>query len=280
MRRLVTREAILESITGLSVTPRVIRHLATFIGDPNQDISEAVTALAVEPVLTAAIVAAANAPTHYRGERATHLAQAVHRLGLRETYRIALLITFRQGLYISNLPDSRAADYLWRRAVTTACAMEELADPPVDPNTAYTIGLLHLIGCLILARAGAGDLGFDCSHPAALARAQAAAGELTHAEAAALALEHWDFPPEVCAAIRWQFSPHSAGSHVLMALLLSRAVNLSTFIEECRPDSPIYRPPPISQFIGEREKAIEARAYDLMALFHVIPPERPVWAAR
>ena len=67
MRHRVTREAILESLTGLSVTPRVIRHLATFLGDPNQDISEALTALAVEPVLTTAIIAAANAPTHFRG---------------------------------------------------------------------------------------------------------------------------------------------------------------------------------------------------------------------
>lgn len=279
MRRCVTRDAILESLTGLSVTPRVIRHLATFIGDPNQEMSEALTALAVEPVLSTAIIAAANAPTHYRGERTTYLTQAVHRLGLRETYRIALLLTFRQGLYLSNLPDSRAADYLWRRAVTAACAMEELAEPPVDPNTGYTIGLLHLIGCLILARAGAGELSFDCSHPATLARAQAAAGGLTHAEAAALALEHWNFPSEVCEAIRWQYSPHSAGSHVLLALQLSRAVNLATFIEECRPDSPIYHPSPMAQIVGEREKTIEARAYDLMALFHVIPPERPVWAA-
>jgi HD-like signal output (HDOD) protein len=274
----VTRDAIIASIGELSVTPRVVRYLSALLKDVDQDPTAVIEAIALEPVLVTAIIAAANAPTHSRGERTATLSQAVYRLGFRETYRIALLITFRQGLPLSNLPDNHVADHLWRRAITAACAMEELPGHGLDKNTAYTIGLLHLIGCLLLARGGAERELFDCSNPAALARAQAAAGGLTHPEVAALALDMWNFPPEVCAAVRWQYSPHQAGAFLEAALQLSRAANLATFIEECRPDSPIFRKTTAALPASELERRVEMRAFDLMALFHVIPPRRPAWA--
>ena len=274
----MTRDAIIANIANLSVTPRVIRHLSGFLNDVNQDSDEVLGALRVEPVLAGAIIAAANSPAHFRGERTLDLAQAVYRLGFRETYRIALLITFRQGLRLSGLPDNKCADYLWRRAVTTACAMEESPNSHLDKTTGYTIGLLHLIGCLLLARSGDNDTLFDCTNPAALARAQAATGGLSHPEAAALALELWDFPPLICSAIRWQYAPQNAGSHLEAALQLSRAVNVASFIEENRPDSPVYRRGAVPAVVRELERTVERRSYDLMSLFHLIPPSRPVWA--
>ncbi len=237
-------------------------------------------ALRVEPVLASAIVAAANSPTHFRGERITDLEQAVYRLGYRETYRITLLITFRQGLRLANLPDSTAADYLWRRAVTTACAMEESPSASVDRTSAYTIGLLHLIGCLLLARHGEGDEVFDCTHPAALARAQAAAGTLSHPEAAALALELWNFPPQITAAVRWQYAPQQAGAYAAAAYQLSRACALANSIEECRPDSPLYRADAGLPDVSELERTVERRSYELIGLFYLAPPARPRWAQR
>jgi HD-like signal output (HDOD) protein len=274
----VTRDAIIANIASLSVTPRVIRHLSGFLNDVNQDSSDVLVALRAEPVLASAIIAAANSPAYFRGERILDLEQAVMRLGFRETYRVTLLITFRQGLRVTGLPDNRAADYLWRRAITAACAMEELPQSGLDPTTAYSIGLLHLVGCLLLARGGSKDALFDCSNPAALARAQAASGELSHPEAAALAMEVWNFPSEVCAAIRWQYAPQNAGSHIAAALQLSRAANIASFIEECRPDSPDYHPPSHPMVVRELERTVERRSFDLMSVFHIIPPPRPAWA--
>src|SRR5690606_28644459 len=137
---------------------------------------------------------------------------------------------------LSGLPDNKCADYLWRRAGTTPCAMEEPPNSHLDKPTGYTIGLLHLIGCLLLARRGDHETPFDCTNPAALARAQAAPGGLSHPAAAALALEWWDFPPLICSAGRWPYAPQNAGSRLEAAVQLSRAVNGASFIEETRPD--------------------------------------------
>lgn len=275
----MTRDALIANIGSLSVTPRVIRHLSGFLNDLNQDSADVIRALRAEPVLASAIIAAANAPTHFRGERTADIEQAVYRLGFRETYRITLLITFRQGLRLTNLPDNKAADYLWRRAVTAACAMEEMPHASLDKTTAYSVGLLHLIGCLLLARNGDTSALFDCTHPAALARAQAATSTFSHPEAAALALELWGFPVDVSMAIRWQYQPRNAGMHFEAALALSRAANTAHFIEQCRPDSPVYQDPAVPVPVREFERIVEQKSFDLMCLFQAIPPVRPSWAA-
>jgi HD-like signal output (HDOD) protein len=273
------RDSIIASIGDLAVTPRVIRHLSVFLKDPNNDIAPAIAAMKTEPVLTAAMLAACNSPAHYRGEKLLTLESAVLRLGFRETYRIALLVTFRQGLLIGNLPDNRHADYLWSRAVTAACAMETLSLSADAAPIAYTVGLLHLIGCFILARNGALMSGFDSTNPAAMARAQEAACGMAYPEVGGLALQQWEFSPEIWVPIRCQHSPAEADKYSDLAFLLSRAVALAHFIEQCRPDSPIYRPSVTSgAFADPVVGEVEARSSELMECFFPVPPRRPRWA--
>lgn len=278
-QKLPEREAVLASIGELSVTPRVIRLLSQVLRSPDSDIAPAVMAMKTEPVLTAAMLAACNSPTHYRGQRLVSLEAAVLRLGLRETYRIALLITFRQGLRISNLPDNRAADYLWSRAVTAACAMELLLPAADASPAAYTMGLLHLIGCFILARNGSTLEGYDNTHPAAMARAQEAAHGIAYPEVGAVALRQWGFPAEIWLPIRFQLTPQQATEFDEETRLLSRAITIAQFIEECRPESPVFRESATADvYVNRFIQEVEARSVELIECFHAGPPRRPKWA--
>jgi HD-like signal output (HDOD) protein len=272
------RDSIIASIGDLSVTPRVIRHLSVFLKSPDADITPAVEAMKTEPVLTAAMLAACNSPTHYRGQKLLTLEHAILRLGYRETYRIALLITFRQGLRIADLPDNSSADYLWSRAVTAACAMEVLA-PGEKTAAAYTIGLLHLIGCFILARHRSPLAAFNSTHPSAMLAAQEAAYGIAFPEAGALALEHWEFPPEIWMPIKYQMQPSDAGAFVDDAFLLSRSMAIANFIEQTRPDSPAFLPNMRDPgYIESFVRDVEATSTALIAAFHSAPPRRPAWA--
>jgi HD-like signal output (HDOD) protein len=272
------RDSIIASIGDLSVTPRVIRHLSLFLKSPDSDIAPAVEAMKLEPVLTAAMLAACNSPMHYRGQKLLCLEHAVLRLGYRETYRIALLITFRQGLRIANLPDNTMADYLWSRAITAACAMEMLATETNAP-AAYTVGLLHLVGCFILARNRCPLGAFNSTHPSSMLAAQEAAYGIAFPEAGALALEQWGFPPEIWKPIRFQLQPAEAAEFVEDTYLLSRAVAVANFIEQSRPDSPAYlanmkESPYIEMFVRE----VEVASTELIGAFYAVPPRRPAWA--
>ena len=272
------RDTIIASIGDLSVTPRIIRHLSVFLKSPDADITPAVEAMRTEPVLTAAMLAACNSPAHYRGQKLLSLEHAILRLGYRETYRIALLITFRQGLRIADLPDNTAADYLWSRAITAACAMEALGGAE-KAAAGYTIGLLHLVGCFILARNRCPLTAFNSTHPSAMLAAQQAAFGIAFPEAGAVALEHWEFPPEIWMPIRHQMQPPEAGKFVDDAFLLSRSMAIANFIEQTRPDSPAYLanmrdPGYVESFVRD----IEATSTALIGAFHSSPPRRPAWA--
>jgi HD-like signal output (HDOD) protein len=272
------RDTIIASIGDLSVTPRVIRYLSLFLKSPDSDITPAVEAMKLEPVLTAAMLAACNSPTHYRGQKLVCLEHAILRLGYRETYRIALLITFRQGLRISNLPDNKVADYLWSRAITAACAMEILAGP-ANAAAAYTVGLLHLVGCFILARNRCPISAFNSTHPAAMVVAQEAAYGIAFPEAGALALEQWGFPEEISTPIRYQLQPGEARECIEDTFLLARSVAVANFIEQCRPDSPAYLTDlREGSYIETFVRDVEMASTELIAAFHSMPPRRPLWA--
>ena len=275
---MLDRDSIIASIGDLSVTPRVIRHLSLFLKSPDEDITPAVEAMKTEPVLTAAMLAACNSPTHYRGQKLLTLEHAILRLGFRETYRIALLITFRQGLRMTDLPDNSIADYLWSRAITAACAMEALA-PAEQAASGYTIGLLHLLGCFILARNRCPLAAFNSTHPSSMLAAQEAAYGIAFPEAGALALEQWDFPPEIWMPIRHQLQPSASGEFIESAFLLSRSMAIANFVEQSRPDSPAFLPNMKEpMYIETVVREVEFASTALITAFHMTPPRRPAWA--
>lgn len=277
----VNRDSVIAAIGELAVTPRVIRHMAVFLGSPDADIRPALEAMRTEPVLTTALLAAGNTPSHSRGQKLLTVDAAVLRLGFRETYRIALLVTFRQGLRIPGLPDSRIADHLWSRAVTTACAMEKLTLDPAQREFAYTVGLLHLIGAFVLARNAVLEGLWDPTHPASLQRVLEASMGADFPEAGGIALRHWDFPEEIWVPVKHQLTPGSARGHTTVTARLASAVRLASWIEEARPDSLAFRrhswgqPPPDAQL-----RAIEAASVRLLDAFYSRPPRRPEWVGR
>jgi HD-like signal output (HDOD) protein len=272
------RDEIIASIGELSVTPRVIRHLSRFLRSPDEDMSDAIDALKAEPVLTAAILAACNSPYQFRGGKVTDLESAVHRIGYRETYRIALLVTFRQGLRLKHVPDNRAADYLWRRAAIAACAMERFSEDAYAAPTAYTTGLLHLIGCFLLARDRPRTEALETTDVRGLADAQTEWWGIAYPEAGALALKQWGFPPIICVPIGNQLRPSTAGEHAEAATQLAHAAELALHIEACRPGSPAFNADTAALEPDELTRVVEAASNVLMETFQGGTLRRPAWA--
>ena len=158
-------------------------------------------------------------------------------------------------------------------------AMLPLASAASGAPAGFCIGLLHLIGCLVMARAGAGLANFDNTSNARLAMAQEVSLGIAYPEVGALALQKWEFPPEVHEPIRYQMHPERAGAFVGTAVHLGRAVELAMFIEESRPGSPTYREgAKINAPLGPLARVVEARSTELMESFYTVPPRRPAWA--
>ena len=91
-------------------------------------------------------------------------------------------------------------------------------------ETAYTLGLLHQIGMVAVdgwVLRNNPTLGLTLRpFPKEYTQSERALLGFTHADVGALLLRRWDFPEEMCLALRHQYAPLEAGSATRLASLL------------------------------------------------------------
>ncbi len=107
-----------------------------------------------DPVLTAKIIRAANAPTGSKTRSVSTLPQAIRTLGMMNIQRA--ILTFSLAPLGTESGDPSRFDYglHWRHALTTAVAARDLVgDEPTLRDEAYVAGLVQDIGVLALQRA-------------------------------------------------------------------------------------------------------------------------------
>ncbi len=107
-----------------------------------------------DPVLTAKIIRAANAPTGSKTCSVSTLSQAIRTLGMMNIQRA--ILTFSLAPLGTESGDPSRFDYSlhWRHALTTAVAARDLVGgEPTLRDEAYVAGLLQDIGVLALQRA-------------------------------------------------------------------------------------------------------------------------------
>jgi HD-like signal output (HDOD) protein len=128
---------------------------------------------------------------------------------MREVTKVVNLSLSRK-IFARDLPGYgvTANDY-WSDSIASALVMEALAKHcGLNQEDAYTIGILHAIGRVLINRV-IDDQGFsvywDGKQPIQDWERNAVGFE--YADAGAMLLEHWNFPPATCDVIRWQLSP-------------------------------------------------------------------------
>jgi HD-like signal output (HDOD) protein len=117
-----------------------------------------------------------------------------------------------EQIFKDGLPAYRMnAKQVWENSVATALAMESIAsEAGLDPQAAYTLGILRQVGKLVLGRI------IEKEHPGAICPDdidvlswERARLNITNHEAAAFILEAWKLPPAVCAGLRFQHEPEA-----------------------------------------------------------------------
>jgi len=119
--------------------------------------------------------------------------------------------------------------------VACACAADILAiHTGMDRNIAYTNGLLHAIGMVVInewAARNAPNLTFRMDDlPKEASEQERSFFGFTQAEVGAALLRLWDFPREMSEPVRWQYSPRYGSTQTKPAILLSVAKWLRTAV--------------------------------------------------
>lgn len=226
-----TPETLVKRLQDLPPAPKILHTLRRLVENEATTIEKIADVIKLEPGLSARVVRMANS-THFGGRtQVESVMEAIQRVGL---VGVQELVTFAVASQLVGRPLAAydiGAQNLWYRAVACALAAAGLAersrDNEVDRGDAYTAGLMHGLGLLVIDRHATkqrpGRVFASAGYPLDFAPAEREWLRFSHAEAGAALLEMWGFSEAVSAAVRFQLEPENAGAHRKLSMVLATA---------------------------------------------------------
>lgn len=203
-------QQILKETKEISPAPQILPKLNHLLDDPNSELDDAVNLIKMDMGLSANVLKYANSSLFGAGMKVETLDMAVQRFGFRQVQKLVMVAAAKSALNA----DLKHYDYskysLFELSLACAEIMREQAktDRLIDEDLAYTIGLFHGIGKLVID-------GYFSRHE--IVFFEGGSGLVTlqqerkilgfdHAEAGAALLKKWQFPDSIVVPIRRQFT--------------------------------------------------------------------------
>ena len=215
-------ELVCERALRLPCSPAMLPRLINVLVAPDSSADEVADLIKVDSALAASTLRLANSAFFSSGGKADSVTDAVIRLGQRELYRLAALALV--GRWESGAGGRGEPGDFCRHALCTALAAEVLAETSerIDPQAAYTAGLVCDLGKLAIAHACTPffpAIRAHCSaHGGTWSDAERAVLGYTHAEVGARLLRAWSFPDQLIAAAEFCERPTEAPAEALALL--------------------------------------------------------------
>jgi HD-like signal output (HDOD) protein len=223
-----TLDAVCGQAVKLPTAPSLLPRLISVLDDPDSSAEEVERIIQLDPALTATTLRLANSAFFGGGQPVDTVGEAIMKLGQREIYKLAsmALVNRWETTTEKNAYGGDPGDFC-RHAVCTALAAEVLAErtKSVEPQTAYTAGLVCDMGKLALAHScraffpaiRARQTATNCSWM----QAERDILGFDHAKVGAKLLQSWRFPAALVVAADFISRPTEAPATAtkLMALL-------------------------------------------------------------
>jgi len=217
---------LVRNLDQLPATAAILPHLLRLLKSDSSSLAEVIELIRVDSAITARTLQMGSS-TYYnaRGTPCDSVAEAVHRVGFNEVYKLVSYAATAHLLLRALAPYRLQPDQFWKRSVSCALAAEQLADHVgVNRNLAYTAGLLHGVGMVAIdcwSQREEIDLHFDSEGlPAETTASESRLLGTTNAAVGAALLELWEFPPAIVEPVRWQYDPAKSREEPLLACLL------------------------------------------------------------
>lgn len=208
----------LGACTGkLPSLPEVVHHLMHSISDENADIDTLAHHINSDPVIVARLLAAANSVGSGLSTRIYSAKQAFLVLGAN---RVASIILASALSYrFDHQGSGFDARLLWRHSLgVAACAQVVAEECGFNPDMAFTGGLLHDIGQLLMHTASPADylrvLELRKADDVALLDAERTVFGYAHTDAGRTLAVAWKLPEDIAEAIVAHHEPDEMGSEI------------------------------------------------------------------
>ncbi|HVS51305.1 MAG TPA: HDOD domain-containing protein [Opitutaceae bacterium] len=216
-----TLNEVCQRALQLPCSPALLPRLISVLMNADSSADEIADIIKVDSALAASTLRLANSAFFASGGAVETVSDAVVRLGQRELYRLAALALVSRWESVSERGEP--GDFC-RHALCTALAAEVLAETSerVDPQTAYTAGLICDLGKLAVAHACAPffpAIRTHCStRGGTWSQAEREVLGYTHAEVGGQLLSAWSFPSLLVTAAVFCERPTEAPEEALPLL--------------------------------------------------------------
>ncbi len=188
---------------NLPTIPAVLGRLLTLVDNESTSARELLDVVEQDQALTGRILRLANSAFFGQSRQVATIPRAILLLGFSTVRNLALGVKVWETL--AGGVARQRLEALWAHAVATAVAARHLASRlrVGDPDEAFTAGLLHDVGRIIIA-ARFRDAYWEAtdSAEAGVDVAERAAFGIDHAEVAGWLFEAWNLPPLIVEAVR------------------------------------------------------------------------------
>lgn len=235
-------EQLLAAAGALPTLPQVVRYILETIDDDNADADALVLHLNTDPAIVARLLAAANSSAFGLSAKVASTRQAILVLGLATVRTITLATALMERL--GNV--SRDGRLLWRHSLGVAtCARSVAEGIEHNPETAFSAGLLHDIGQLLMAAVAPAAVAVAVDQArreeVSIVVAEQAVFGYDHAIAGAELARLWRLPDDIACGIHAHHQPDSGedgeiGDLIHVAEVLSHALDLGAVPNNRVPD--------------------------------------------
>lgn len=202
-------EKLLKQPKALPSTPKVVRRLMTSFDQEDVDMLQVAALIEEDPVLTAKMLKTANSAFFGLTRSVSTAREAINILGLIKVRALVIAAAFGESFHSVG---SVNMNQFWRYSMNSANLARYIALPiRIDENTAFTSGLIHNIGELVM-HVGMPEAMIDLERSVPMLDLKRAAAEralfgYSYAEVGAALAREWHFPKRMINAIEHQCAP-------------------------------------------------------------------------
>jgi len=223
-----TLQDLVAAAPNISARPDSVSALMDIIDDPMVDADKLMPIIERDPGLTAGLLKLCNSSLYNLKRIICTPREALVMVGNIAFARLCFTLSLEPMLH-RKLPGYQLdLDTLWHHSLSTAYGASFLvgvAGLPEQRDRAFTAGLLHDIGKLVLDQALAQGLPLTDAELSTDAERRRTGHD--HAEAGAALLENWNLPEPLVTAVRWHHDPDNAGEFRRLAWAVGTADKVS-----------------------------------------------------
>jgi len=213
--------------------PTSVHRIMELTRDPSASVQDITKVISTDQALTANVLRWCNSPFYGFAQKISSVNQAVSLLGFSTISSMVIATTVR-SIYNRELSGyGLGAGELWKHSVACALGSRILAvkKAPALKNIAFTAGLLHDIGKIILSNAVENSFaeiqGRVKREKLSFVRAEKESLGFDHTEIGEKAAERWLFPDPIREAIRFHHEPLQARDNKMLVSFV-HVSNLAT----------------------------------------------------